>query len=252
LSRNFDLLHQVGQMQEPVQELREPESHTRYRPVPEKTVSTPALDMSETVRDEIGKLVHNLFLAPGGSGPRQVIFTATEAGAGCTWMCAHVAEVLASLVSGSVCVVDCNLRAPGLHREFGVEIQDGLSDSLLEIDPIFRNVHQLSRANLWLLGCASGAGSRQPAPERIRSRIAELCTQFDYVLIDVASANTSNDSIVLGDLADGVVVVLKADSSRREAARKAVQELQAAQIPILGAVLNQRNFPIPAWLYNKL
>jgi len=49
-----------------------------------------------------------------------------------------------------------------------------------------------------------------------------------------------------------VVLVLKANSSRREAARKAVQDLQNAGARILGAILNQRTFPIPQAIYTKL
>ena len=40
--------------------------------------------------------------------------------------------------------------------------------------------------------------------------------------------------------------------SRREPARKALQDLQTANVPALGAVLNQRTFPIPEALYKRL
>jgi Mrp family chromosome partitioning ATPase len=64
--------------------------------------------------------------------------------------------------------------------------------------------------------------------------------------------NAFNDAIVLGGQTDGVVLMLKANSSRRESARKAVQELHAANVRTLGAVLNQRTFPIPERLYKRL
>jgi Mrp family chromosome partitioning ATPase len=60
------------------------------------------------------------------------------------------------------------------------------------------------------------------------------------------------DGIALGRAAEGVVLVLKANASRRDAARKAVQDLQTAGARILGAVLNQRTFPIPQAIYSKL
>jgi Mrp family chromosome partitioning ATPase len=77
-------------------------------------------------------------------------------------------------------------------------------------------------------------------------------TAFDYVLIDAPALSTCNDAILLGGLSDGVVVVLKANTSRRETARKAVQDLHAANVRVLGAVLNQRTFPIPEAIYKKL
>jgi Mrp family chromosome partitioning ATPase len=48
------------------------------------------------------------------------------------------------------------------------------------------------------------------------------------------------------------VLVLKANSSRRESARGAVHDLRAAKVKVLGAVLNQRTFPIPQSIYDKL
>jgi Mrp family chromosome partitioning ATPase len=86
----------------------------------------------------------------------------------------------------------------------------------------------------------------------MRQRLTELREQFDYVLLDVAPLNICNDAITLGSLSDGVVLVLKANSSRRETARKAVQDLQTANVRIFGAALNQRTFPIPDGIYKRL
>jgi hypothetical protein len=86
----------------------------------------------------------------------------------------------------------------------------------------------------------------------MRLRLAELRQYFEYVLIDAPALSLGRDSIVLGRAAEGVILVLKANSSRREAARKAVQDLQNAGVRILGAVLNQRTFPIPQVIYDKL
>jgi Mrp family chromosome partitioning ATPase len=162
--------------------------------------------------------------------------------------------VLASQVRGSVCIVDCNLRAPGLHQQFAMDNHFGLSDALLRSDPLHQYVRQLSRKNLWLLSCGSTIENweEKVASGSLRQRLTELRAQFDYVLMDVASTNTCNDGIVLGSSSDGIVLVLKANSTRRDIARKALQELKAANIPVLGAVLNQRTFPIPDNIYNRL
>jgi Mrp family chromosome partitioning ATPase len=255
LSRNFELLQQVGGILElPVspEEAKEPVT----MPPVETEPSTPALDVAGKVRDEIAKLVLNLFLLPAAQAQarRQVIFAGAEAGAGSSWMCARVAEVLASQVRGSVCVVDCNLRSPGLHRQFAVDNHFGLSDALLRSDPLQQYVRQLSRKNLWLLSCGSSTENweEKVGSGSLRLRLAELRAQFDYVLMDVASTNTCNDGIVLGSSSDGIVLVLKANCTRRDVARKALQELKAANVPVLGAVLNQRTFPIPDNIYNSL
>jgi Mrp family chromosome partitioning ATPase len=88
--------------------------------------------------------------------------------------------------------------------------------------------------------------------DRMRSRIAELRTQFDYVLIDAPPLSLGNEAVLMGRAVDGLVMVLKANSSRRESVRKAMHDLKDARVPVLGAVLNQRNYPIPETLYKRL
>jgi len=83
-------------------------------------------------------------------------------------------------------------------------------------------------------------------------RVAELSATFDYLLFDVSALNTSNQATVVGSLVDGVVLVLKANSSRRDSARDSIQGLQASGVRVLGTVLNQRIFPIPENIYQRL
>src|SRR5215470_9584430 len=113
--------------------------------------STPSIEMGAEARNEISKLVQSLFRLPDVKGPRRIVFSGNEPGCGCTWMSAHVAEILASQVEASVCAVDCNLQSPSLHEQFGVENHHGLSDLLQQSDPVRQYAHQLSRRNLWLL-----------------------------------------------------------------------------------------------------
>ena len=250
MSRNFELLSQLGRMHEIVQPPAE-EPHAAPPPVEDAFPAAPSLEGSGAIRDEIGKLVQKLFLPP--QGPRRVVFAGTESSCGCSWMCVRAAEELASQGRGSVCVVDCNLRSPGLHQQFGVENHHGLSDALLGSGPIREYAHRWSQ-NLWYLSCGASAeaGLTMLGSDRMRSRIAELRTAFDHILIDAAPLNACNDAIILGGLSDGVVLILKANSSRRETAQRALQELQSANVRVLGAVLNRRTFPIPEALYKRL
>ena len=255
MSRNFELLSEAGRIQEILQsQVKEPQVEQPIAAPPSvEDAFDPAvpLEISGAVRAEISKLVQNLFLLPQGS--KRVVFSGTESGCGCSWMCARAAEWLASQGRGSVCVVDCNLRSPGLHEQFGTKNHHGLSDALTGSGSIREYVRRLSR-NLWLLSCGSvaEAGRTMLGSDRMRSRLAELHTAFDYILIDAAPLNVCNDAVVLGGLNDGVVLMLKANSSRRETARKVLHELQAANVRTLGAVLNQRTFPIPEALYKRL
>jgi Mrp family chromosome partitioning ATPase len=252
MSKNFELLYQTGKTQEMLQVDSKSESTIL---VPDDlSPCAPALEIGGMAREELSKLVHRLFLVSGTEGPRHVAFAGTESQTGCTWTCAHAAEILASHVRHTVCVVDCNLTSPSLHQQFGVENHFGLTDALAAGGPVRQYARQLSRPNLWLLSCGAGySGSQQLLmSDRMRARISELRSEFDYVLMDVAPMNTCNHTMILGGLLDGVVLVIKANSSRRDASREAVQQLRSANVRVLGAVLNQRTFPIPASIYKRL
>jgi len=52
--------------------------------------------------------------------------------------------------------------------------------------------------------------------------------------------------------ADGIILVVSAHRTRRIAARKIKEVLEAAQARILGTVLSDRIFPIPEGIYRRL
>ena len=60
------------------------------------------------------------------------------------------------------------------------------------------------------------------------------------------------DAALLGQTADGVVLVLEANATRWRTARKAKQALKDANVKVLGTVLNNRTFPIPEKIYRLL
>lgn len=266
MSRNFELLQQLGKEEAllgadpvaaPVVEEKAPrlvaEPMVSRPPVTEPVFTEPQLELNTAELEQLTKLTQRIFMMHDNS-PRVVVFTATESGNGCSWICARAAELLASQATGSVCLVDANLRSPGLHQQFGVENHYGLADALRGSDPMGNFAKVMSRPNLWLVSSGSSPELSLPllGSDRMRQRIAEMRAHTDYVLIDAAGLNVSNDAATLAAAADGIVLVLKANSSRRETVRKTVHELQAAKISVLGAVLNQRTFPIPESVYKRL
>src|ERR1700719_2525524 len=106
MSRNFELMQNLGKEQEMFQAPTEPTIT-----VEEPAVSAPQpvelqplqLKMEEAQRDEIFKLVQRVFLMPEEKS-RVVVVSGMESGNDCSWICARVAEVLAAQTSGSVCV----------------------------------------------------------------------------------------------------------------------------------------------------
>jgi polysaccharide biosynthesis transport protein len=212
------------------------------------------LDLDRFAREETLKLVQRVFLLQSSAVPKVVMFAGVDPGNGCSRICAQTAEVLAANVTGTVCVVEANVRTPSLPEYFGVTNHRGLTDSLLQDGPVRSFAKQVRRENLWLLSCGALAADSANLlrTEKLNSRLNELRQQFDFIVVDVPALNQYADAAAVAKVCDGIIIVLEANSTRREAARKMTENLQMTNTPILGVVLNKRTFPVPESLYRRL
>jgi Mrp family chromosome partitioning ATPase len=252
MSRNFELLQNMN-VGKPL-DVFEPEDDSQQPHVPVVETATIPLQVAGAERDEIAKLVSRVFLT-GNETPRQVVWMGADAGTGCSKICARAAEVLAAQPSGgSVCLVDANLSSPSLHRHFGTDNQVGLTDALRQGGSIRKYAHFLAGERLALITSgASGEGWQMLlGSPQMHTRMSELHREFDYVLVDLPPMNICPETVTLAKASDGLILVVKANATRREVAQKVVHELKSANVRLLGAVLNERQFPIPEVLYHRL
>lgn len=212
----------------------------------------PIAPPSAYAREQIIHLVDRVFLFPNSAAPKILVFSNVDVGIGSSEACLNVGYFLAKRIPGNVCVIDANGKRSQLCRLFAADDLPGLSDAIDVADGFKDLLVQLGDSNLWLLPAGSEeVDSCRLSSERLHARIMELRKRFDYILIDAPVA-TAASTILLGQLADGMILVVEAHRTRRETARVAKEGLEAAHIPVLGAVLNNRTFPIPEALYRKL
>jgi len=89
-------------------------------------------------------------------------------------------------------------------------------------------------------------------PEYRIACIKALRWNFDYVLIDCGSLAASADATTLAPLVDGTSVIVKAAQTRRAQIKRSQQMIENAGGNFLGFVLNQRRYPVPNWIYQRL
>jgi capsular exopolysaccharide synthesis family protein len=211
-----------------------------------------ALTQANWANDEALRLVQQIFIVP--TPPKVVVFSGIDHGNGCTRICASVAETLARNVGRRVCLVEANFRSPGLSDLMGTTDVQGLTDSLLQKGQIECFAKPLRQDNLWLLssGPVSFDSPSLLSSGRLHDRMIELREAFDFVIIDAPPLNLYSDAIAVGQTSDGLVLILEAESTRRETASAVAANLRSVKIPILAAVLNKRRFPIPNAIYTRL
>lgn len=211
-------------------------------------------DLEAITQEEEIKLVQRVFPGAALDSPRVALFAGLESGIACARMCARAAELLAARAEGPVCVVDANFQKPSLHGYFGADNLKGLAEATVESGPIQNFAQQIPEPDLWLIPSGKAAAQlRFPAmADGLRVRIEELRETFKYVVIHSGPLRMETSAVLLSRWTDGVVLVVEANATRRDAARRVKEMLNAANVNLLGVVLNNRTFPIPDAIYRRL
>jgi Mrp family chromosome partitioning ATPase len=213
------------------------------------------LDPEEPARREEIQLVQRAFFRPGGEARRAVLFTGVEEDNGCARMCVRAGRMLARLLPQSICIVDANVRAPSLHQFVGSDNREGFTTAVREPGSGPKLALPWASDNLWILPSGSSSASDPDlllTADRARASLQALSARFDHLVVNAPPLNLYSESLALGQLVDGVVLVVEANVTRREIVRNAKTLLEDLDIPLLGAVLNDRRFPIPDALYRRL
>ena len=95
----------------------------------------------------------------------------------------------------------------------------------------------------------SQAGRQPPTGQNLQ-RLRELTSEFDFSIVHCPPVSAL--AMRVARCCDGLVLVLTANRTRRMVATQVKDYLHNAAIPLLGAVLAERHFPVPDGLYRKL
>lgn len=247
MSRNFDVLTKAGRESE-IFETPTMRPATVAPEPPQKPIH-----IDPAVREEEMRMIQRIFLLENSHPPHVVLFCGIEPHGGTVGICARAGQNLADQINQPVCLVDANLADPSLHRYFGEKSIFGVPDTIVKPKAVCKFVRRIEQTNLFLLsaGLAIPDARSTLKSDRWYSMLSELRQQFSFVLISGPPAVRQVETVLLGRLSDGVVLVLESNQTRRETARTIQQMLSAANVNVLGAVLNNRTFPVPESIYRR-
>jgi Mrp family chromosome partitioning ATPase len=185
--------------------------------------------------DEMLQLVQRLFLVPGMTSTKKVMFCGIDTNHS-SRVCANAGRILARQTGATVCLVDANVQYGHLSREFELEQKYAIYAGRAPWrDQCAYVGKDLFVGGTGLLGCIEG---RLASASEMRDRIAVLARSFDYLLFDGPAANTSSDAALLGQVVGSAVLVFEPTSTRKTVARRTKEKLETLSVQILGTVLN--------------
>ena len=88
--------------------------------------------------------------------------------------------------------------------------------------------------------------------EAFSSNIAQYRLGYEYVILVSPALSVTTTGLEMAQHADGVVLVIEAESSRWKSSRRICEEIVGSGGNLLGVVLNKRRRHIPSWLASFL
>lgn len=144
-----------------------------------------------------------------------------------------------SQLEKKVLLIDCDMRKPSLHKKLGISNISGLTDLLVGK----KNVEDASKKRSKFLTILT-AGTIPPNPaemldSKVMSDFLEECrNHYDHIILDTPPLQAVTDAQVLSTKADGTLMVIKANFTKKNDVESAVDMIKKVNGKIIGTVLN--------------
>jgi succinoglycan biosynthesis transport protein ExoP len=185
----------------------------------------------------------SLIWSDGGEALKSLVVTSAAPGEGKTLTAANLAVTLA--YDGlRVLLVDCDIRRPRVHGLFHLPRAPGLMELLTSSStnggPRLPAIRDTSVVGLSVLPCGAlpSNAANLLSGTRMRILLQELREQFDIIVLDTPPVLATADAGIVASLTDGVLLVVRAGATDKNAAQRACQQLANVGARVIGTVLN--------------
>lgn len=206
----------------------------------ERMINAPADEAeSDPLLTESIDAIRTQLLAEQADPARVLLVTSAGPGEGKTTLAAHLASSLAR-AGRKTLLIDGDLRQPSVHQFFEAALQPGFSEVLLS------EVHTadaLLATNVdGLLVLPAGQWDREVLASLARGGaqgvFEKLKNDFDFIVVDSHPVLSANDSLLIGQHVDAVILAVLREVSHTPKIYAAAQRLSGLGIRVLGAVVN--------------
>ncbi len=192
------------------------------------------------VSENIKSLRTNLQFTAIDNNLKTILVTSTTASEGKSFVSANLAISFAQ-TDKKVLLVDCDLRKGRVHRLFDIPNTDGLSNLLTDdLEKMEHYIHHTGIAHLDVITC----GTYPPNPSellasrKMKKLLISLRHRYDIIIFDGAPIGGLTDSVILSNLMDETIIVVKDGNTSKSDLVAAKAELDKVGAKIAGAVFN--------------
>ena len=169
---------------------------------------------------------------------KKILVTSALPKEGKSFVAANLSQVLVKQHGRRVLLIDADLRVPSLHSVLGTASVPGLGDYLSGSTDEFGAMQRGPLENLFFI--PGGRSTLQPAElignGRFKMLMQRVEPLFDWIIVDSPPAVPVSDGSQLANFCDGVLMVVRSNSTPYDSAQKARQEFHGKTL--VGVVLN--------------
>jgi capsular exopolysaccharide synthesis family protein len=197
-------------------------------------------DRKSITSEAIRRLKNNIIYQNGDRPPKSIVITSPEKGDGKSTIASNLGIAFAEEGYWTL-VIDADFRRPRLHKNFGLQINNGLYN-YLNSEISFENL--LRETDLKTLKVIT-AGHDIEMPEVIsnstmfRRMLKKMEDTFDVIIIDTAPYGVISDSSALLKYAEAAVLVAKYRKTNKGMLFKTMEELKQINANVISIVLNK-------------
>jgi len=214
-----------------------------------------SFSMPQSYEAEQFKMLKTSILFPAsGKPPRSIMITSAVPGEGKSFVTANLAISIAQNIEEHVLIVDCDLRSPCIHKQFGFGSVTGLSEYLSNgapLDSLFLKT-KVNKLSILPGGKSPQNPSELLSSQKMAKLLEEVKNRYGnrYIVIDSPPPRLTAETHVIAKQVDGIILVVKHRDTRREAVEDLVKMIGKEKI--LGVVLNRSDLRISGYYgYSK-
>ncbi len=205
----------------------------------DRSINTEALGFQ--IRESYKTARTNIAYSIIKKGCKKVAFTSSSKGEGKTVTAMNVASALSQQVDTKVLVIECDLRRPHVHSALKLTPTPGLTNYLnneCTYEDIIKST-KLPNLNAVCYGAVPPNPSELLASESMADFIKTVEKDYDYIIFDTPPIGVVIDAVPIIKASDGVVVVVKNNSTTYPQLNKTLDTLNRSGGKTLGIIINK-------------
>lgn len=191
------------------------------------------------IKEEYKTLRTNVMFSIPSEGCKVIGVSSAQTMEGKSINCLNLAIAFAQ-TDARVLLMDCDLRLPRQSSLIGLDAIPGVSNILVGMNKYTEAIKktELYGLDVILSGDIPPNPSELLASDNMDKLINQLKQQYDYIFIDLPPINLVADTSIVSKFMSGLILVVRASSTKRESIVKAISQLELTGANVIGIVLN--------------